>query len=912
MRFNWRETLRRTTGSETRCPGCGADGLVVTERDERDVLPDLRGLPYCRCPHCGFAGDFSDAAALAGKKGVEETVRDLRARGELEISARDLEAFVARKLLQDEVDAYFSRCVEAIREAPHKSGIRAGMSASNLRQLPPQTGLYLPKGAPRPFALLQANRYQQATMTLYRYVFDGETTCIDAQNAKTTQREHRLRVTGNVGVYLGNYRYGEVPEVVVATHNPRVAGLLYGALRAESSLPPPVIGLAGFPLPQAYEFVRILYLLDTPDAPLPLSFAIRAASTKTVYGCDRAPQIRVLSPAVPASDITAADVRILGSNAPHGKPLRAWLAARLLAMADRREEVANALLQSGATDDVRADLVSLLGDGAPEGLVSTILLPTTEPDDVFALGNGRLVKSTPVGIYTAARTGKHGTIVTKTLLCNVGLTVESRFADKGHETAVCTVTHPDADVPSVPVRLPHAHWNNPDALAEDIRAAYAAFGRTPYIAFYRSAGYAWSDILQYLGAHCPVQTGVKALGATPDGDVNLPNAVLSKGVAGRQTKCGLIRPGALEAYSALPCEVAADGLDRLLHFLSSEVSLERTGVAAGLLHALFCTAGRMFDRSGVRRPPSHLVFVETEPGIWDATLRTLAYVFSGSEYVPLMDYSDRAGFLKDWADLGTLPLVTRLPAADDLATILAASPVSVLAVTDPLTALSLSGRGTVSFVLPNVEAESADAGLSLNDVESLRTAFVAVAAQKAGTPWLDIGFGGAVSLSTPCLSALGTLTDERDPKSVAGGLYRSVKGRYPGAGITGAKAFFGVLHRAWLAHVHGDATGIPLTMVAGNPTDALAASFNDRGEHVFITAEQVLVSRSVVQLVNREKTFLFDTEQLSREFTENGILLEDAPGALGIDGRRVWVFPRRVWDAEVVRAAGFTNRKDKK
>ena len=146
---------------------------------------------------------------------------------------------------------------------------------------------------------------------------------------------------------------------------------------------------------------------------------------------------------------------------------------------------------------------------------------------------------------------------------------------------------------------------------------------------------------------------------------------------------------------------------------------------------------------------------------------------------------------------------------------------------------------------------------------------------------------------------------------MAGGLYRSVRGRYPGVGLTGAKAFFSVLHRACTASARGgDPSGMRVTMVPGPPADALRTSFNDRGEHIYILPDQVLVSRSAVQLINRQQNFLFDAEQLSREFEENGIILPDAPARLGIDPRRVWVFPRAVWDAQVVRAAGFTTRKE--
>lgn len=910
MRFHWKDTLKRLTGAETRCPCCRADGLVTCERNERDVLPDLRGIPYCECPRCGERGEFPELVAQALAKGVEETVRTLHRSGELDAGTKEIETYVARKAAQAEVDSHLAACTERLRQAPHLGNVRAGLSASNLRQLPPDTGLHVRENAPRQFALLDAPRYQRANMTLYRYRFDGETTCIDVKNPRTLQREHRLRITGgasDVGTYLGDYRFGDVPQVVVATHDPRIAGQAYGSWRAETTLPSPVIGIAGFPLPNRFRAVVTLYLLDAPDNPLPLSLAVRALAGPVVYGTDEIPHIRVLTPRGPSSDITAADLRALSNSKTHGLALRDWLHEKLVSMADRREEVAVALLQSEASEPVRSDLACIAGPKAPKSLIDTITLPTRDPDDVISLANGRLIRVTPVGLWTARRVPKTGEVTSSSLLCNIGLTVDSRLSDRGSEVAVCTVTHQDADVPSVSVRIPKAHWNNPDAMAEDVRGAWSELGRTPYVAFYRSAGYAWSDIIQLLGSRCPVQTGIRQLGLTPEGNCNFPSFAVVRGSAVRQTKTGLLRSEVMSAWSAVDREFGPDDASGLAAFLCSRVSLVRTGVAAGVLHAAICASGTQYDRSGVRRPQSHLVFVETEPGVWDETLRTMAFLFSGSGYVPLMDYADRDGFLAMYSGLGTLPLVTRLPSADDMAAVLCGSPVPVIAVADPITALGLSGHGNVSFVLPHVEA--GEDGVSPDELTALRRAFAAFVTAKAGTGWIDPSPGGALAGTSPVLSAASLVVPETAGGTVCGGLMRSVRSRYIGTGLTGAATFFAVMHREVTARLYGDTENIHVTIVNGVPENTLEASFNERGEHVFVAPEWVIVSRSVVSLLNREKQFLFDVEQLSREFTENGILLCDVTDQLGIDPRRVWVFSRAAWDERVVRAAGLTSKE---
>ena len=910
MRFHWKYTLRRMTGAETRCPVCGVDGLVIWERNERDVLPDLRGIPYCECPRCGARGEFPELVAQATAKGTEETVRTLKRLGELDAVEKDLETYVSRKSAQAEVDAHLAVCTERLRQAPHLGNVRAGLSSSSLRQLPPDTGLHVRENAPRQFAVLDTPRYRRTNMTLYRYRFDGETSCIDVQNPKTLQREHRIRVTGDCGVYLGDYRFGEVPTVLLATHDPRIAAQAYGAWRAETTLPSPVVGVAGFPLPRRFEAVRTLYLLNAPDSPLPLEVAVRALMGPVVYGCDDGPDIRVVTPRAASSKITAEDLRRL-PKAREYKPLRVWLQETLIAMSDRREEIANALLQAGASESVRLELVGLVGPMAPQALVETLSLPTRDPDDVLQLASGRLVKVTPVGIWNARRNRKTGEVETTTALANVGITVDSRVADGGSEVAVCTVTHPDSDVPSVAVRIPKSHWSNPDDMADDIRSAWAETGRTPYVAMYRSACCSWADVMQLLGSRCPVQTGIRALGATPDGAVNFPAIAAANGRTSVQTKAGLVPDFVQAAWSAVGRDAGVtpeEAMETVRSLLGAEASLERTGLAAGYAHALYCAAGVMFDRSGVRRPPAHLVFVETEPGIWDSVLRTLAYLFSGSEYVPLMDYGNRSGFLRRWSALGTLPLVTRLPSAEDLAKDVCASPVPLIAVADPLTSLGLSGHGVTSFVLPNVEASECDP-VSPDEISALRSAFAAIAAARAGTGWMDLSHGSPRASSTAALSVIVSLSGSQEPGTVAAAAMRSVKGRYPGVGLTGATTFLAVLHREVTAKAHGDHENLHVTIVNGVPACTLEASFNERGEHVFLCPDYVLVSRSVVGLINRERTFLFDAEQLSREFSENGILADGVPESLGIDPRRVWAFPRAVWESEVVRASGFNTKE---
>ena len=903
------------------CPLCRGP-LTTTTRDAEAVVPGVRGLAWHECPSCGFRGDSVRLAAAARASTRQDALAALVSAGAVSCTARERESLVAHWAEQDAVDAHFAVCVERLRRAPERGGIRSGLSVSSLRQLPPDTGLNVTSDAPAAFGCVCRGRYLHVPLTLYRYRFDGSTTVVDAKLPSTGALEQRIRVSDgpvDVGVYLGDYRPGEIPDTVLATHDPRIAGLLYGACRAESARTPPVVGVAGFPLPARFAALSRVYLLDAPDAPLPLEFALRAWSTQTVYGlpADRQPDIRVATPQLPATDIRAENIRLLTSRTL-GVPITEWLRRRLVALSDDVGAVAKAILRAGVPDAFRGALADLLGADAPRRLADTVRLPSSEPDDVLTLGNGRLVQNTRTGIYAAVRDARTGEVTRRSTLLNVGIRVLSRVVGPSGETAVCRVTHPDCDVSPVVVRIPARHWANVDRVAQDIRDAYADTGRVPYVAGYRASGYSLHDVFQLLGAVCPVQDALGALGMTPSGAVNLPAVEIVRGACLPQTRAGGLSDDVLAKYAALPLPDASmngvgagAGVDVLSDLLVRPASPRVAGLAAGLMHVLYCVTGRMFDASGSRRPPCHLLFVETEPGVWDDVLRDIAYFLSGSEHVPLVDYADPSGSLAAMAGLGTLPLVARLPSLERVASVLASSPVPVVGVADVLTALACSGRGRISFVLPNAEhaRDFAHDDLGSGELARLRAAFVsAIAGLGVECPWRDVMPGAALSVDTPCLTVAGSLVGDGRaplPGSPHDCLLRSVRARFNGVGMTGLATFFNVLHREFCEHAAGDGALFRLTIVQGAPPEAVAASFNARGEHVFVMDDAVVMSRQVVAVVNREQSFLFDAEQLSSEMRERGILLDDVPGRLGIDPRRVWAFPRQVWDEHVVRAVGF-------
>jgi len=79
-------------------------------------------------------------------------------------------------------------------------------------------------------------------------------------------------------------------------------------------------------------------------------------------------------------------------------------------------------------------------------------------------------------------------------------------------------------------------------------------------------------------------------------------------------------------------------------------------------------------------------------------------------------------------------------------------------------------------------------------------------------------------------------------------------------------------------------------------------SFTARGQHIFVMDDIVVISHTVVGLINKDSdtAMRFDHRLLTEEFQERG-LLTFRPEWLLVDTNRCWIMKREDWDLHVVR-----------
>ena len=174
--------------------------------------------------------------------------------------------------------------------------------------------------------------------------------------------------------------FDDVPKSILCVFDPRDAAIIYGNCMAETTLKPPVVGIAGFPLPDNFAGVGHIYILATAKKPIPLEQCFMLLEREEVVaGAVRQPSIKVWSTSCEAEDITAEMVRRKLDN-PNGYTVKLdlWTIMEIdrMVIAGKHDHVAVALAASGMSEAVRRGLLALAKahkacKGAIEVLAST-------------------------------------------------------------------------------------------------------------------------------------------------------------------------------------------------------------------------------------------------------------------------------------------------------------------------------------------------------------------------------------------------------------------------------------------------------------------------------------------------------------------------------------------------------------
>lgn len=895
----------RTDGLACRCPL--HPGGEPTMHAFLDQCGDARFA--CSDPKCRFGGDAVSLVSMATGASPSAAVAMFMRGGRFEpalespLGGAEAAAYADGASSQAAVKAYLSRCQAEMLRHPEKSGIRPGLSTSSSRCLPNGVGLLVRDGVPGCLSEYTRPKYAGRNLVLFPRTFNGDVLSIDVVDATAGHMAPPVSaavVSPDSGVFNEQASAAVLSggQAVLVAPDPVSAARACCALSTMWGRDLPcVVYASSMPLPASFSGASRVLLLSFTDSKARLATALSALSPSGVFSGrpDASPSVRVAQTGYASDCIPAEKLGALCNSTSAGRPVSDWIVAEMaeLVRKGRVSEVVQAVSSSRLPSVVVAGLARFArrGEGEWAAALADVLDKSGAPETSdMVLANGRSVRRCQSSVNAVTRSGACET------LCNVGLSVESKTVSaSGEETLHMTAAHQDPDMPTVRFSLPEAAWGSSSRIRKAVSAAFTALGANPYVMFYDVKGYSWRDILCRMAERCPVGREVGSLGADEFGDLNLPLVSVSRdGTVSRQSRIMSVQDCAMSMYSGISDDESGS-VEPWARLLGMCGNLYAAGLAMGAMHVLHqmtapMAAGRA-ARSGARR---HLMYVETEPGIWSAVFQALSSIFSGSFATPILEYADPLSTLSAHSQLGDLPMIASVPTMGAKFTAaLDRSRVGLVGLVDTSTAVMSNGRCFATYLTPSRDAPDDRSFLSDRFVAELRAGFPRLLS--AYVPRADMG-PAYRSARIPCLAAYGECRKvlgadwEPLPEEISGTWFA-------GTGMSGVNLFFDMVHRG-LAE-----TGRKrICVVDGAPQPG--RSFTARGQHVFLLGDRVLIGHIVVDVVNKSGDGFreFSVPQLTSELADRGMLRPMPAGMESeADSSRCWCIRRDVWENSVVR-----------
>lgn len=846
----------------------------------------VTGVTWFSCPGCGFYGDA--VALVAAAKGMPEAeaVKLFTAAGDFSdcivapYTDAEATAIASARTNQAKVKVYMAGCGMALRQTPDRARFRAGIGYTTAHLIPREMGLLVKGGdVPVCFRVFDTAKLAGTTHIVYPFTYNGDYTCARVQSVN--DRTHTLvsNTRPDLGVFMEHF--DKVPPVLIVTSDPVAAAVLYGNWVTESTAKAPVVAVQGFPLPDSLAEATSLRLFTTPSAPLKVAFVLQAlchGSDVRVWWCPHGlEQVKAehMRAAVQAKADTMTDAAT-------------WAVRELERMVQtgRAEDAYREIMDAGIDDGVRARLQSLAEVIAPTAR-EVLTAPTTPQHKRMALANGRVICAGDRTLTVYTGTGED-------MLVNAGINISYKlrtYDDK--EVYVCDVAPADNNMPSLQARVPADIALSADALQRYLNAPYIDKGISPYITAYTVKDCSYRDVLARLSCGCEVRSEVRSLGIDENHDIHFPDVMIRTTTAATapQHQVYTLPKPVLDTYAAVSAH--DQNYDAYVELLRGCDNLYVAAFTQGLLHVIHSTTNSL--RPGLRGQPwmpEHLLFVETESGIWESTFRQLAEMFSGSDYINNISFTDPLASCERFRSLGTLPLLANIPRlrGAQFPKLMTESPVGIIGLADYATASMCGGDLRTTFVTPAYDKPAASGKITQDHMIRLREQFGAFMLRYLENPrYLEQRYG------SPASALYKALCSEFDiPVSP---VMTKIAHRYLAtAGYVGVDALFDMIHA-----VLNGVGGRRLKVVHDEPP--ADGSFTERGQLVFVMPDCVLVSHSILSTLNcnKNKQQRFERMALTQELNERNMLLDPIPSRLDVDTNRCWVFDRKTWDMLAVR-----------
>jgi hypothetical protein len=468
----------------------------------------------CSNPSCKFRGDAVSLVSLAKEISVKEALKLFGKDGEfadclpVPLKPDDMDDYLENMESQAALNAYLSKCSQALRRDPGLSGIRGLLVRPNAKGLHPEMGIFLPgdqADIPRCLREFLKPAYKKSALILYPFRRNGEITKIEVRDS-TDNSFRRTVVVTNADAGVFGEGAAEYSGRIIATEDPAAAATLYAAYALGSTKPPPIVAFSGYPLPETLRNVTDIDLISIPGATVSTGFLLKTLSVPEVRP-GKPPAMRIIEGKTPLGSMTFTSFGTLQCyNGEHVRGIAHMLASRFAeqVVSGHSKAVLDTLAEFQVPAMVRNLIkteagVRLTGKNAEAGQKLAAVLDSAQAGEPcnISLANGRVLHCGPDGIF-AIRTGG-----SREAIGNVGLTVDTRVIEGSEEAFECTAVA-RGGFPAVKVKV---FWKdlNADRLRKVVQGAYSELGLSPYVAFYSSSGYSWRDVVSRLAENSPVE-----------------------------------------------------------------------------------------------------------------------------------------------------------------------------------------------------------------------------------------------------------------------------------------------------------------------------------------------------------------------------------------------------------------------
>lgn len=883
--------------------------LGTTLRVTRDACDPNQGAWHFACndSHCNFHGDAVMLLAQVRKISLDEAFALFLPQQEFantlveDFTGTQLDEYRNSRSNQLRISNYLLQSQNAIRTELKGTQLRNKLadhgalqySSSTLNDVPKTLGLLIGENLPPVLRDLKA--YAKAHCALYPYTYNGQVMHIRVQNfdeESLPSHTHTL-VRKDVGIFMENNIGETTKELFIATSELTCCNL-YRRYSEYSTQTPPLVALAGFPLPYRFRNVERITLLPCKEHRLSLTFALGLFSAPTVVeGCPNKQIPIFVSHDGRAMESIPVHILSGGSQGHVYDYLNTWIIRKIAQLIEDKD--VEAIYRAFESNNVTLEHRTALIEKARTLVVNPEVIQLLETigqlqHSLLRLANGKEIRQTPTGLLAVGFEGE------ERCLSNIAISVEECVLTRSEQLKYVCKLRSDVDKPPISAILRAEAFNSASHLRTAVRNVFVQNKQAAYPAFYEVKGYAWQDILTKLAEGKNVRQEILALGVN-DTQINFPHFILDTARKKIETQHQVftLDKDILQHYTGIRYDPlvldSTSSIRKLMEVAGTNPYI--AGFLFGICHLVHNLVAAMIrSENRVLPVPQHLLYVEPAAGVWSPIYLQLAQLFADLDEIPRMPSVKVPQYMERLDQLGSLPCIQILPSltCNRIRQVLGDLSVNLISIVDSETAIALTGDSRISFIdAPDYTAQQTYT-LAPEDIMRLQASLPGLLLELTSTTLTSAEHFDFRSTEIPALAGYRFLCRALGvPVNTT--VENTVQHYFTANGISCIYMFMKALGELIVPNKN------PIRIVNGFPTDE---ELRHNPPEVFLMSDCVCIGHHTVHMVNTlsKNNNLFNERSLTADFERYNHIhpIKD----LNIDRNRYWVLDRQIWNKYIV------------